>query len=519
MQAHRLVAPFSAPSVISFSSPFSCFDFLDNHFLGLSPLHRCFSLARSFEAQMFIEEHIPAVGIALHENEDLASLGFVQGTHELTRLSFWSCPVPGNGLSGLTDEHLLGYAILKRDRGLWNATSFDQWHIFEAVFKKYTHPHNCLPNAGRYSVAIGDKRFTVRGVMYCQQNKLNKACAHVALRSLLSRLVPEHDVSYTILNGIAQNCHTGPDPYTPGNGLTAHQIRAILQHYTIAFKDVDYAEREVTQPDIRERYPYQKYLYSGIESGCGGLLGFSMQGPKATPVRHIIPVYGHTFNKDTWAPDADVSYFNIGANVGYIPSESWTSSFLGHDDNFGPNFCIPRLYVNPENVQYAVELLHAGAVFNGMTAEALALQLLYSQTPKFNMGNAWQKRLKQHIGNQKIVLRASCVGRYAYTTHLRDAHDWNGLSENAQFVALLEKALPEILWVVEFSIPQLFPANERKLGEIILDAHCPPRNVFSPFIFARLPGNYLILTDKNMPSYERLPSKIQSHVELMRQKE
>lgn len=517
MQVHRLIGSVSAPVFFDFAPPFSCFDHIDTRFAGLPSFHRCFSLARSFDAQTLIQEAIPPVGIIAQENEEIASLGLTGCQHDLVRLSFWNTRVTAASASTLKDENLVGYAILKRDAGEWEGDRFDRWHIFEAVFRKYAHTHNCLPNTGSYSVRIADGIFTAHGVLYCQQNGLNKVCAHVALRSLLSRLVLEHDISYSVLNTLARNCHDKTAPYLPKNGLTVQQIRCILQYYKIGFRDVDYAERGLKEPDIRKTYPYQKYLYSGIESGVGGLLGFSMDGPQATAGRHIIPFYGHTFNKDTWAPDADVSYFNIGADAGYIPSESWTSSFLGHDDNFGPNFCIPRLYVNPENVQYVVELLRNGAQYNGMVAEALALQLLYSLYPHLDTNNTWQRRLAWYVQERKVVLRAFCIPQTQYLEHLRLIHDWENNTERTEMLEALRYALPPMSWIIEFSIPQLFPANERKLGEIILDACCSPNDLFTPFIIARLPGNYLVLTDKKSLSYERIASQLQSHVEVMRQ--
>lgn len=249
----------------------------------------------------------------------------------------------------------------------------------------------------------------------------------------------------------------------------------------------------------------------------GGLLGFSMDGPKAADGQHIIPFYGHTFNKDTWTPDADVSYFNIGANIRYIPSESWTSSFLGHDDNFGANFCVPRLYVKPENVQYVVELLRKGATYNGMIAEAIALQLLDSLRTHFDNKNIWQTRLKKYVRAQQVVLRTFCALKEEYLGHLRHIRDWNGNQETPAVLSALEAELPALLWIVEFSIPQLFPANERKLGEIVLNANRPPSDVFSLFSIARLPGNYLTLPNKKKTSYECVPSQLQSHVEVMQQ--
>lgn len=125
------------------------------------------------------------------------------------------------------------------------------------------------------------------------------------------RLLPEGDLDYTFINDIARKI-AGKD-YNPQNGLSVEQMQNVLNALKIPYSDLDYAEVSKIDSSIRENIPYQKYLYAGIESGCGGLLGFKMADPNE-PSRHIIPFYGHTFNKDTWTPDAEAHYFNIGLN-------------------------------------------------------------------------------------------------------------------------------------------------------------------------------------------------------------
>jgi len=63
-------------------------------------------------------------------------------------------------------------------------------------------------------------------------------------------------------------------------------------------------------------------------------MGFEMSG--ASSARHIIPVIGHTFNEDTWVAPATRDYFDGG--LSYYPSENWLSTYVVHDDNFGPYF-------------------------------------------------------------------------------------------------------------------------------------------------------------------------------------
>lgn len=518
MDRHRLAAQ-SDIHFISIARPFSSFNYIEDNFGDLDSLRRLFSIARSSGAKTLVAETIPALGIIDSENTALKTEYSDYTSDGIVRLSFWKSEIPDTAaLAGITGEELIGYGILKQDSIPSQKTRC--WHVFEAVFKKYLHPHNCVPRPRTYPVAVGSGRFEVEGVLYCQQNSLNKACAHVALRSLLTRLVPAGDVSYEDLNKIAETRKT-PD-WHPSKGLTVDQIRGILDHYRILYRDIDYD----LSPNLAEAAPYQKFAYAGIESGAGALVGFNASGPAgANAGSHIIPFYGHTFNQDTWAPDADVAYFHIGANVGYIPSESWTSSFLGHDDNFGPNFCIPRLYVRPAQVKYIVELLRSGVKYSGVAAEALALNFLYSVIPSMSpQKNRWLSRLRYWTGRQRVVFRAQSVTREEYTSHLSGLEDWEGHMEKAEWCSSLLERLPPMLWMVEVSTPQLFPANERKLGEILLDAGKPLNspgglNPFSLFTLARFPEYYFFGYDvdtQGRPKFLSFPSSLVSHTPLLR---
>ena len=520
MHEHRLVPP-NTITVESFLPPFSSFDWVEQHYAGTPAIHRCFSLARSFDCKTLVVETIPPVGLIADENEEIRSLELPHQQGGLFRLSFWSAEISSEtSTSKMAPESLVGYAILKEDVIEDESESHKQWHVFEAVFRKYEHAHNCVPEAATFAICVHDTRFSLKGILYCQQNGLNKACAHVALRSLLSRLVPEGDLSYTEMNAVARA--SGDSDYQPGNGLNVQQIRAILTHYQINYRDVDYSQATLDDENVRQSQPYQKYLYAGIESGCGALLGFSMAGPEAKDEKHIIPFYGHTFNKDTWVPDAQSSYFDIGGGLGYIPSESWTSSFIGHDDNFGANFCIPRLYIQPEQAQYVVELLRPRAEYGGMLAEALSSQILYSICNQIIPATHWQNRLFYYTDKQHVVLRSVCIDSNTYLDHLRSTPDWNGNHEDSDVVRILADFLPDLLWMVDISIPHLFPANERKLGEVILDAgksiQADEEANYGAFVIARLPDQFVVLDkfEDGNPCFETVPSSIRSHVEVWR---
>jgi hypothetical protein len=521
MDLHRRAV---ASHILPFLSdqPFSCFDWAEANHFSTESIRRCFSLARSLGMRSFIVEDIPAEGIIHAENQELNALVPDHTMPELKRLSFWTEPIADvTAVASTNPAALCGYAIVKHDRV--PSRNRDRWHVFEAVFRKYPHEHNCVPTQGNYRLRVSDTEFTIPGILYAQQNGLNKVCAHVALRTLLSRQVPAGDLSYAEINRLAAKA--APGPYDPAAGLGPPHIRAILRHFKLAFRDIDYAEEENISKDIRLTHPFQKFIYAGIESGCGALLGFRMTGPSASCEKHIIPFFGHTFNKDTWVPDADRAYFDVGGGVGYIPSESWTSSFLGHDDNFGPNLCVPRLYVKPDQAEYVVELLRDGVAYSGVHAEAITLIFLYSLWPHMAKShNPWMKRLAAaaHPDLRRVVLRAVCVSKDAYLQHVRAEADWDGNRENPDFVAILDQFLPQMLWVVEISLPHIFPANEHKLGEILLHPFVPfdpkaPIN-YALFLLARLPGRCFVLKSSAgaSPSFMEAPSACTSHRALLK---
>ena len=271
MDAHRLVNS-TTPSIHDLRRSFSCFDFVDENFQGLRSARRLFSLARSSDATTLVVEDIEPRGVIADEIAEISQRHSDYIPGEVHRLSFWRKAFKtAQGLDSAGQHDLVGYAILKRDI-LPSGPPRDEWHVFEAVFPKYDHRHNCVPCPKSYAVAAGHNRFVVQGLMYCQQNAVNKACAQVALRSLLSRVVTDGDIAYSRINEIAA-CVSGG--FDSAQGLSPQQMRAILDDYGVAYDDIDYEEEEKHNPDIRRDVPFQSFLYGGIEAGCGGLLGFS----------------------------------------------------------------------------------------------------------------------------------------------------------------------------------------------------------------------------------------------------
>ena len=545
--------------VVDLRQPSSNFDLVAKHFDSVQTIHRCFSIARSHGCKACVIESIRDMGLLEDDARELRTL-VGRCAPESRRISFWSRR-PRKFFGRLVlprSRHLIGYAIVRKD-GIEDEMA--TWYVFESVFRKYGHRHNCVSFPGAYAVTVWRRLCSLQGVMYCQQNKLNKRCAHVALRSLLSRCVEEKDVPYSRINEIvAESAKAQGKPYSPKGGLTALQIRAVLDAFGVRYRDMDYekaaeyavqgkigqvpgwealkpAEQERRRQEmlseelarVRADMPYSKFLYDGAESGIGSLLGFRVHDHEES--RHIIPVFGHTFNKDSWVSGSRRFYFGDDAKAAaYIQSDNWTSSYIGHDDNFGSDFCIPRAYVLPEDVAYVAELFCKGVVFPGAEAEALAVKVLSNLEEQFDGENPWVVRFVDALDDGNVILRSVSMPSRRYFDHLSEIRDWNRQKEDRRMIgALSQTRVPRYVWVVEISLPQLFPANERKLGEVVIDATSAAwiasfkkgsitDVVLKSIMWVRLPGAYYHpvkvahAPDGDRLRFERQTSCLTSHV-------
>jgi hypothetical protein len=457
-------------------------------------------------------EEVPAAGAVADERGEIKGLFPDYQMAALCRLSFWRTKFHHeNEIAQQAIGDCVGFAILKHDVSA--AQQVNEWHVFESVIVQYPHQHNFLPFANEFEVKVAGSKFKLRGVLYCQQNKLNKACAQVALRSVCATYLNNPNLTYRQINALAI---LAGEPNTPGKGLSSTQILRVLDglkipHYQIYYPALPHKEK------WRALLPYQKVIYSGIESGSGALLAFSMAGPRAGDVGHIVPVFGHTFNEDTWAPNAEGDYFRIGHKIRYIPSEAWLSSFIAHDDNFGSNLCIPKDFIKRKRAEFAVALRPRGFEYPGFVAEIVASDYFYSLLPQLDdLPNRWMQRLRKYVTWRKLILRTVPNTKSDYLAHLGAMEDWQGQKESPQTVKDIGSMLPEKLWIVEVSIPDLFSTNKRKLGELLLDATraYTGKGDYSFFVMARLPGVFAFfdrLDGRHHPRFIPVKSEIQTH--------
>lgn len=487
---------------------FSNFLFIDKQYRSHPVLRRIFSLARLLSYKSLLIEDLTdnTCELLTDENRALSLRSSDYRNSTTHRLSFWRC-LPDQVTA---PEDFIGYAIFKSDR--FDARLAPQDHVFEAVLPpvRLEAQNNFIHCRRTYTVQTAAGPQSVSGVLYAQQNDLTFVCAHVAMRTALACLLPSADISYATMNELAGVDHQ-KRRVGEGAGLSPEDLETILSGVGIAHTKI------VHEPSQGLELPteFQRDLYGFIESGTSGLIGFELEDPHSGPngpPRHIVPIIGHTFNDDAWVPDAQRAYFKN--ELQYFSSESWLSSYLLHDDNFGPYFCLPRHFLRKGNFRILFGLQRQRTEFSASEAEAVGfdfLQAIAHSTPR--VGQDWYDRFSVYARNGLLVLRSLLIERASYLRHLQQITNRDGTHFEPELISCLEDQLPERFWMVEASAQELFTASRRKFGEVLLSSTTPlPRPLNSSLMLAaRLPG---ILMRSNAIGLSTTDSNLRGHTSI-----
>jgi hypothetical protein len=468
---------------------FSNFLFVERNYGSDPVMRRVLSLARKLQYRSLLIEEISEADCPLlaEENAALRVRHPDYNGSNVHRLSFFKKPAdhqPG-------PDDFCGYAVYKFDNIA--SPSASRRHVYECVMTPVRGPdwNNFIHCLRTYQVHTNAGNFTVTGVLYAQQNDLTFVCAHVALRTALSAILPEGDITYARLNGLAGVDHA-VRKVGDGTGLSPAEFEAVFQSLGLTFHKI------VHEPSKGLLLPseFQRDLYGFVESGSPALMGFELdqQPPAANDgPRHVIPVFGHTFNEDTWLPNAQRNYF--GGALSYYPSENWLSTFVVHDDNFGPYYCLPRSFLKQENFRLIYGLVREPTPLNAVEAEAIGFNYISAIVAKFPpRGEEWYDRFIVFRRCGWLVLRTFIVRKADYLSHLDKLRDWNDTGLETECLSIFGNCLPERFWMVEAGAPELFASSRRKFGEVLLVANqAVPRPLdASLLIAARLPGMYVI---------------------------
>jgi hypothetical protein len=514
--------------IIPIERPYSFFHLIETRFGGCQPLRRIFSQVRMHNGQTMVIEKLGDPEDLREENTDLRTRNPDLKSSAAYRLSFFTAKfTTPQRIAHVTDEDFIGYAVVKED----SAPSFgDKRRVYESVIRPSRLANNFVRGGRDWPCQVGGKMFKVNGYLYAQQNALTNVCAHVALRTAAARFHPNGDMSYREMNQLLGIDHVNVR-MGEGNGLTTQQMQRVLEAAGAKCFPADYSNPSANPP------PFQKYIYGSIESGYPAIVIFGTTDPDGG--LHAVPVFGHTLNQDTWVPNADFSYFKIGEGTIYIPSESWLSMFIVHDDNWGSNYCIPRHYLRPKPhpvpgqpapapeesvsqcVAHVISTMPKEVQLNPVRAEIIGADYLFTILPQLPPdNNPWAQRLALYANAHMLVLRPYLLDPAEYTAHLEKVKDWKGNAVRETLIRDLRTNLTkERLWMIELSVPELFSANLRKVGEVLVRAELLPavdRDLGS-FVLARLPGYFALLAGGTPadPQYQFIPSGTEGHVELI----
>lgn len=512
------------PRFLDLRRPKSNFDLVEIDYRGLVTMRRILSQVRQHGGTTAVIEDLNEPDEIREENDDirLRFPDLVPG--RLQRISFFAKNfTTARGLAGATSHEFLGYIILKED---YIPGMNLMPRIYESVLRLSRHENNYVRGEREWDCLVGGKAFQAKGFLYAQQNALTNICAHVAIKTVLGRFPDARDISYREMNRLVGVDHISRKVGIDGGGLNPQEMRDILEVADVRCMVMGYAE---PQPD--NVVPFQKVLYGSIESGYPAIVIF--QTTDNPNICHAVPVFGHTFNEDTWVYRAESSYFRVGPGTQYIPSESWVSMYIAHDDNWGSNFCIPRRYLHtqrycdklPEGgaqcvmdsgcVLYVIGTLPGTVEMNALQAEVIGVDYLFSMLPQLpDLSEVWRKRLCYYAEQKQLVVRPILVQGREYIGHLRKISDW--AREKLEFTFSLEPK--SFFWMVELSVPELFSANKRKVGEVVLRAESAPTSHrdFKNLLLARVPGFFAVYVGgpPSSPRYDFVPCRLQSHVEL-----
>lgn len=517
----------SSLTIESIDRPFSNFGFIESRFPDVVPLKRIFSQVRTHGGKTLVVEDLnPAEAEDIsEETEDISTPFATTIRSRVWRLSFFRKSFSTTrGLASAGDEDFIGYAVVKRD-DVPNRPSKSR--IYESVIRRSRREDNFIRGSPEWSCRVGQAIFRTSGYLYAQQNNMTNVCAHVACRTAAAKFHKDGDMTYREMNDLPGVNIDHVDRIA--DGLSSDQMVEILNAAGATCVVGDYT---TPKPGIKPP-PFQKLLYGSIESGYPAIICFATTGG----AHHAVPVFGHTFNEDMWVPNAEWSYFRVGAGTAYMPSESWLSTYIAHDDNWGSNYCIPRHFLytkrhcdnwpsgaqpcvmESECVAYIIATLPKVVKVNPIVAEVVGADYLFSMLPQLErLSESWGRRLELYARQHLLVLRPILIDSSDYVRHLESVDDWDRNHIRQELLDALRRLPESKVWMVELSVPELFSANRRKLGEVLIRAEIAPgqKRDFKNSVLARVPGYFALHKGGSAanPKYALIPSGAQGHVPL-----
>jgi hypothetical protein len=299
----------------------------------------------------------------------------------------------------------------------------------------------------------------------------------------------------------------------PKEGLTKEEIESILNKCGLKFVRQDFFQA----PNIE----YNDFIYKFLESRYPVLLIFTTSGASS----HIVSVFGHTLNSDLWRPEAEIAYTNRFSY--YKPSSAWVDNFIIHDDNFGMYVCMPvealkRItlpkYDKSFRAVYALALRPKEVETSAEEAEAASAYVTHTlfKTMDKLITDVWTKRLFNFNKFRPFVIRTLCVSKEEYKKSMEKT-DFEGNSFSVSDKTELLNNLPNIFWLSELTLPDLYTANKSKIIDFFYSCNYPEfadseQDFLKRWIQVRFPSK--LIKNSDPLSYREL--QVKSHYPLFR---
>ncbi|MFZ0932436.1 MAG: hypothetical protein WAN11_27810 [Syntrophobacteraceae bacterium] len=273
-------------------------------------------------------------------------------------------------------------------------------------------------------------------------------------------------------------------------------------------------------------WDFLKQLYYIIETRLPVILNFRMPSDKRTggSEGHAVALTGHSFNKHNWWSHALEGYFQ-STKLEYLSSHLWCDNFVVQDDNFGPHYLLPVRFIT--DVMAAKDLLttlkktfiNLSIGFNRHWLEGPMYGVVAFPTGMDYVSDApivepWALFSLQSILKTLSITEASgtaLFSSYFYKYYKKDqlilrtflTTKERYLKSNLVSMSvrkILEEWLPDIIWMTEISIPELFWVNRKKVGEIVTDPEAFRKNNEDGVRFIRIPEHvFFTMGDDVLP--------------------
>lgn len=467
-----------------------------------SPLHRLTTLARKQGARALVIEDASSIASVTQEIATLDARMGGGGTAEAMLLSFLNQVPDEDDIGTVSDTCLIGQCTLINYRPRHEA-EFQTSFVYEAFFATPSLENgepllnNYINCEASFEVTVHGRAFRIKGLYYAQQNGITSVCAHACIRMAVRTLHPDKPSPSTE----EINCLVGDPP--PADGMLEEQISSALEHL---------AARGVAVIDCASIHPpeYVSVLAAAADSGDIALLVFETGSTRcepgkaedsargstvgdedpcdadadtdanadadvdaSEPTNHVVVVYGYTRNTDEWHPQAIPEYTG-GPLAKHSPSSAWVDHFIIHDDNFGPYLALSSRALEADPTLRAEKIIIVRRLLTDIEAHVAeaATAIIMAQAKQIFADDAhdnqWLNYLLRY--HKPLVTRPVLLTRDEYCDHLAATSGHDGSQVNGSIRAARD-ALPEVMWMIEFTLPDLFTGNHTKLGEVLLEAN------------------------------------------------